>query len=174
MIIDISKVILTNDKSINTECSIDMDNFVSPAGSFPIINKKPFELSIVNEDSRELFIYGKCNITLQMPCDRCLENVDVDLDISINKAFSLKNGMIQLDEDEELPFINEGELDVDRLLFDEILVEQPSKVLCKDDCQGICFKCGANLNISPCECDRKVLDPRMAKFQDVFREFKEV
>lgn len=175
MIIDISKVISTKDKSIKSNCTVDMDIFDSQLGSFPIINKKPFELSVVNDNSKHINISCDTKIRFCIPCDRCLEDVDVNIDISINKTFSIQDGMIQIDEDEELTFVNEEkELDVDRLLFDEILVNWPSKVLCKEDCKGICFKCGANLNVNPCECDRKVLDPRMAKFQDVFREFKEV
>ena len=73
-----------------------------------------------------------------------------------------------------LCLLEEHELDVDRLIYDEILVNWPTKVLCKDDCKGICPVCGQNLNQQDCGCDRQVIDPRMAKFQDIFNEFKEV
>ena len=65
-------------------------------------------------------------------------------------------------------------LDVDRLIYDEILVNWPMKVLCREDCKGICRKCGTNLNYKPCSCDRTEPDPRMAAIQDVFNQFKEV
>ncbi|MBQ1604529.1 MAG: DUF177 domain-containing protein, partial [Lachnospiraceae bacterium] len=78
------------------------------------------------------------------------------------------------DEDGDDDFVNENQLDVDRLIFDEILVNWPAKVLCKDDCKGICLVCGQNLNIQDCGCNRQVIDPRMAAFQDVFDQFKEV
>jgi uncharacterized protein len=65
-------------------------------------------------------------------------------------------------------------LDVDRLLFNEILVNWPEKVLCKPDCKGICKTCGTNLNLATCDCEQSELDPRMAQFQDVFNKFKEV
>lgn len=81
---------------------------------------------------------------------------------------------VQFAEDEENTFLEEHELDVDRLIYDEILVNWPTKVLCKDDCKGICPVCGQNLNQQDCGCDRQVIDPRMAKFQDIFNEFKEV
>ncbi|MBR2724398.1 MAG: DUF177 domain-containing protein, partial [Ruminococcus sp.] len=35
------------------------------------------------------------------------------------------------------------------------------KFLCKDDCKGLCFKCGADLNTSACSCDTRVIDPRL-------------
>ena len=47
-------------------------------------------------------------------------------------------------------------------------------VLRKDDCKGICSRCGANLNIQTCDCDTTGLDPRMAAIKDIFSKFKEV
>jgi uncharacterized protein len=65
-------------------------------------------------------------------------------------------------------------LDVDCLVVNEILVNWPTKVLCKEDCKGICPVCGKNRNLYDCGCDTVVLDPRMQQFQDVFKDFKEV
>ncbi len=45
------------------------------------------------------------------------------------------------------------ELDVDKLVYAEILVNWPMRVLCKDDCKGICKVCGMNLNKGTCSCD---------------------
>lgn len=173
MIIDISKIILTKNKKESFDCSIDSSNIDYNHNSFPIINNKPFELIVVNVEAKHLEISCNTGLTAVIPCDRCLEDVNCSFDISINKSLKISEGAIVC-EDDENSFINEYELDVDRLLFDEILVDWPSKVLCKDDCLGICSKCGANLNTSPCDCDRRVIDPRMAAFQDVFKEFKEV
>ena len=79
------------------------------------------------------------------------------------------------DSDEAASYIDEERvLDVDRLIFNEILVNWPAKVLCKSDCKGICPKCGTNLNLATCDCEQGELDPRMAQFQDVFNKFKEV
>ena len=80
------------------------------------------------------------------------------------------------DADEEYSFFSEDyrELNLDRMVHDEILVNWPDKVLCRENCKGICPVCGQNLNDKDCGCDRVVLDPRMAKFQDIFNEFKEV
>ena len=50
-------------------------------------------------------------------------------------------------------------LDIERLTLEDIYFALPSKVLCDDDCKGLCSKCGANLNEGPCEC-KKDIDPR--------------
>ena len=98
----------------------------------------------------------------------------VPLQITIDREIPLADGQVVFADDEENTFLEENELDIDRLIYDEILVNWPTKVLCKDDCKGICPVCGQNLNQQDCGCDRQVIDPRMAKFQDIFNEFKEV
>ena len=173
MIIDISKIILTKNKEDKFTCSVDSEYIDYKHSLFTIKNNKPFELIVVNVDAKHLNISCNTSLDVVIPCDRCLEDVDLSFNISIDKSFKINDGVIK-EEDDDISFINEGELDVDRLLFDEILVDWPSKVLCKNDCKGICPKCGANLNTSPCDCEKSVIDPRMAKFQDVFKEFKEV
>ena len=65
-------------------------------------------------------------------------------------------------------------LDTDSLVYNEILIHWPMKVLCQKNCKGICKHCGTNLNEKACTCDHAELDPRMAAIQDIFKEFKEV
>ena len=59
-------------------------------------------------------------------------------------------------------------LDLDELTSSDILLELPSKFLCKGDCQGLCQKCGHNLNLGDCGCNRKEVDPRLAILNDYF------
>ena len=52
-------------------------------------------------------------------------------------------------------------LDVDRLVYLEVLMSWPLKVLCREDCKGICAGCGVNLNVEECRCGTKPVDPRL-------------
>ena len=175
MMIDLTNVISTADKKLEVTVEPEMECFTSAMGCFPISNKKPFMLCLTNDDNKRLLISGDTTLDVTIPCDRCLEDVVIPMEISIDRIVNLSEGMILMDSDEEEDtFLKEHQLDVDRLIYDEILVHWPTKVLCRDDCKGICPVCGQNLNQRDCGCDRQVLDPRMAKFQDVFKEFKEV
>ena len=174
MTIDILDVISTADKKKEITVQMDMDCFVSADQKFPITGIKPFNLCLTNDNNKQLLISGDTTLDVVVPCDRCLSDVDVTLQIAIDRKVMLADGHVQFAEDEENTFLEEHELDVDRLIYDEILVNWPTKVLCKDDCKGICPVCGQNLNQQDCGCDRQVIDPRMAKFQDIFNEFKEV
>ena len=74
----------------------------------------------------------------------------------------------ETEESEEQPYIEGYTLDVDALIRDELFLHLPMKVLCKEDCRGICPRCGANLNHGTCSCDVTELDPRMAVIRDIF------
>ena len=174
MIIDISKVVKSINKEVSEEVSIELTSFESRLGDFPILQKSPVVLTITNQENKTLFIRGAVDVTLSIPCGRCLEEVPTQICFDIDKKLDINDGILVDDEMEENDYLIGFELDVDKLVYAEILVNWPMKVLCKEDCEGICNVCGANLNKGDCGCQRTELDPRMAAIQDIFSKFKEV
>ena len=174
MIIDISKVVKSINKEVSQEVSIELTSFESRLGEFPILQKSPVVLTITNQENKTLFIRGAVDVTLSIPCGRCLEEVPTQICFDIDKKLDIREGVLIDDEMEENDYLIGFELDVDKLVYAEILVNWPMKVLCKEDCEGICNVCGANLNKGDCGCQRTELDPRMAAIQDIFSKFKEV
>ena len=174
MIIDISKVVKSINKEVSEEVSIELTSFESRLGDFPILQKSPVVLTITNQENRTLFIRGAVDVTLSIPCGRCLEEVPTQICFDIDKKLDINESVLLDDEMEENDYLIGFELDVDKLVYAEILVNWPMRVLCKDDCEGICKVCGANLNKGDCGCQRTELDPRMAAIQDIFSKFKEV
>lgn len=177
-------------KSINTEMDVTADfspvTFQSRLGVFPITDKAPVTLHIRNEENAAVLIRGTVVLEVMIPCARCLLDVQTPVHFNIEKRLRIADGdslpeesmtgsvMLLDDEMEETDYMTGFELDTDRLVYDEILVNWPMKVLCKDDCKGICKVCGMNLNKGTCSCQRTEPDPRMAAIQDIFNEFKEV
>ena len=174
MIIDISNVIKSINKEITKEVVIDMTSFESRLGEFPILKKAPVELHIANRENKQLRVSGRVDIEVAIPCGRCLEEVPTQICFDIDKELSINDGAIVDEEMEETDYLIGFELDVDKLVYAEILVNWPMKVLCKETCEGICKVCGTNLNKGACDCQRTELDPRMAAIQDIFSKFKEV
>lgn len=174
MIIDISKVVKSINKEVSEEVSIGLASFESRLGDFPIVQKSPVVLTVTNQENKTLFIRGSVDITLSIPCGRCLEEVPTQICFDIDKKLDIGDSILVDDEMEENDYLIGFELDVDKLVYAEILVNWPMKVLCKEDCEGICKVCGMNLNKGTCDCQRTELDPRMAAIQDIFSKFKEV
>ena len=172
--IDISGIVTCENKSVTEKVQIEFASFVSKLGEFPIIEKAPVDLQIANRDGSKLCISGTVDFVASIPCSRCLEDVPTRIRFDIEKEFRILNSVIDDEEMENIDYLIGFALDVDKLIYGEILVNWPMKVLCREDCKGICRVCGMNLNKGDCNCQRTELDPRMAAIQDVFNKFKEV
>lgn len=173
MKIDLSDMMNSEDKELSRQVELELMSFDSRLGQFPIVNKTPFVMKFTNENNKRLLIQGKTEITIVIPCDRCLEDVEKVFHIVIDKEIDL-TGSDEEKSMDHLDYMTGTSMDVDQLIFGEILLHWPMKVLCKEDCRGICKRCGANLNMTECECQKTEPDPRMAAIQDVFDKFKEV
>ena len=102
------------------------------------------------------------------------DGVRLRLYIKYHDEDDLSNvGLIMMDLDEN-NYIDGYSLDVEQLVYNELLVGWPTKILCSEDCKGICSVCGQNLNQGSCDCEDTSLDPRMSVIRDVFKNFKEV
>lgn len=173
MKVELADIISCENKEVSKQVEIDLMSFNSRLGEFPIVKKAPFVLKLTNEENKRLLIQGEAEVTIVVPCDRCLQDVEQEFHIVVDKELDLTNR----DEEKsmnEADYMIGTNLDVDKLIFGEILVSWPMKVLCKEDCKGICKRCGANLNITECQCQKTEPDPRMAAIQDIFNKFKEV
>ncbi len=86
-------------------------------------------------------LFAKCTLTTQVreTCSRCLTEFYMKLQKEVNLHYELK-----------------GELSIqlDGALKDEIIIDYPIKILCKEDCKGLCVQCGKNLNEGPCDCKK--------------------
>jgi len=162
MLINLTELFSRDGKEKDYTQYLEMKKFQAPDGIYDFVDVEPVRIHILNTGNRILILNGSVNLTLMIPCSRCLELV-----------------MNQTDEDrvkalDEQPYLQGYNLDVDQLVRDELLLNLPMKVLCNEDCKGICNRCGANLNYETCDCDRSVPDPRMSVIQDIFKQFKEV
>lgn len=175
MLIDLTHVLKTEEKVIQKEVVYTPDTFSDGTTEFPIISKTPVSLTIKNMGNQELQIAGRINVTVLIPCGRCLEDVKDNIELDFEKEVDMKLSTAEkVEAMDEQNYINGYNLDVDKLVYDELLVNWPMKVLCSEDCKGLCGTCGTNLNLQTCDCERTDSDPRMARIRDIFSKFKEV
>ena len=97
-------------------------------------------------------------------CARCLRTVDGTLSFRFERTVVSEDTLSrESDEDDysdEYAVLDDGKLDIDSQLREMLILEFPSKILCSDDCKGLCIKCGHDLNDGECGCDRTHRDPR--------------
>lgn len=175
MLINLSELFASEGKEKIYVQDIEMRQFHAPDGVYEIVDAEPVTLKVRNLGDRTLFLEGKTKLSLLIPCSRCLDPVRNDFDLSMEASLDMKQTEEErIEELDEQPYVSGYNLDVDQLVCNELLLNLPMKVLCDEDCKGICNRCGANLNHETCDCDRSSLDPRMSLIQDIFNQFKEV
>ena len=169
MLINLSKLLSGDQERLTEQVTLEMETFANGLEEFPVTGKSSFPLTITKIGTDKFLIEGETVVTMEIPCNRCLEPVTVDIPLPICREYD-KNDTEEESEEEEL--IVGYNLDTEQLIYCEILVNWPMKTLCTEACKGICKKCGANLNHSSCTCDTVELDPRMAKIRDIFNSGK--
>ena len=175
MLLDLSKLLLQDGKILETSVDLEMDELVFQMGKFSIAGKSPGAVSVTNTGNRVLEIKGSGEIVLLIPCARCLTPVEYPVMLDFERTVDMKLEEQEREEQlEETNFLEGEQLNPEILVRNELLINWPIRVLCKEDCKGICSRCGANLNVAACDCDKEPADPRMAAIRDIFSKYKEV
>ncbi|MDD6275796.1 MAG: DUF177 domain-containing protein [Clostridia bacterium] len=111
-------------------------------------------------------LVAKAEFTLNLTCDRCAAPFTRDFSIPVEHILVTETN----DEDnDELIVIDSFHYDLEPLVTEDIILSLPTKVLCKEDCLGICHRCGKDLNDGPCDCGKEY-DPRWDALLDFTQE----
>ena len=81
------------------------------------------------------------------PCQRCLGDADVSVRGARRRVRAPRR--VRGREEDEEGYVTSSIVDVERWVRDLIAEELPPKLLCRDDCRGLCAVCGADLNADP-------------------------
>ena len=111
---------------------------------------------------------GQVRTTIHGICDRCAGSFDREVTFPIDVV--LVTELANEENEDEWVFPLEGDsADLDDIVRTVFVLNLDSKLLCKEDCKGLCPKCGKNLNDGPCNC-QKELDPRFAALKQLLEK----
>lgn len=113
--------------------------------------------------------YMRLTLTAELPyvgeCARCLDTVRGVFSLDFERTV-VTEGMVseeRLEESvDEYIVLNDGKLELEDAVREELLIDFPRKLLCSDDCPGLCPKCGKPKKQGDCGCVTKEIDPRLA------------
>lgn len=168
MFIHLSDVFTSESKRLDTRAELEMTCFDNGLERFEIVERSPVMLSIVHLETGKALLKSNLQLVLRAVCDRCLTDVSVPLTLHTERTLYSPEIAKEAKDDDNQAFVDGYELDVEALAHDMIIGNWPAKILCREDCQGICPICGQNRNVRDCGCDSFVPDPRMAVIQDIF------
>jgi len=153
-------------QSISFSDSVDLRDLVygisKPAS-------EPVRISgTVRNTAGVLVMKGMINTTIHGTCDRCA--ADFTRDVAIPVEVVLVNELADEENEDEWVFpLEANTADLDDIVRTVFVLNMDSKLLCKDDCAGLCCKCGKNLNEGPCACQKEI-DPRFAALKQLLNK----
>lgn len=157
MIIDLKKIFVNDNSSLPIEYSLDM-SAVEYSGCYPL--KKPVKLSgTVSNKASLIRLEASVIFEYDAPCDRCGNQTLREHSVTLDKSLAIAT---ESEESDTILVVPDMKLDLDELIYSEVIVNLPMKHLCREDCKGICSKCGKNLNDGKCDCPEKEIDPRFS------------
>jgi uncharacterized protein len=154
------KVQFSKDENWSRQIFAEKENPGLPLGSI--------DGSVILKRIREtLYLEGDLRTQAETDCSRCLEAAR--LPISVSFKYVLSPAQAELSEEQELSaedlnfvYYQDDLIDLDPLIIEQILLQIPMKVLCQEDCRGLCPHCGINLNTDHCQCHDERIDSRLA------------
>jgi DUF177 domain-containing protein len=124
----------------------------------------------------EVRIQGRFQVRMEAECDRCLGRAQFPLDSAFDLFYCpmsciAREEETSIDEGEaELGFYEDGGLELEDILREQILLLMPMQRICSETCQGICPSCGKNRNESPCDCPTAPSDSRWGALERLRNE----
>lgn len=155
--LNLEQVFNIENEKLELDHSLDLSEVV-------ISEEHPFKTPVtvkgyIMNVAQVVFMDAEINAEYYSLCNRCAEPVVKKLTVPMAHTFvtELNNS----EDNDEFIVIPDMILDIDELMTEDVMLNVPSKVLCREDCLGLCPHCGKNLNDGPCNCKKEV-DPRLA------------
>jgi uncharacterized protein len=130
------------------------------------------------QDVEDIRLVGKLNTQIEVACARCLDpvvhKVDREFDLLYRpQGVDRRGEEVSISEAEtEIGYYQGEGLLLEDALREQILLATPVKMVCREDCKGLCPSCGRNLNQEQCECERRAGDPRWEALGDIRKKLQ--
>ena len=166
MLLGLSKIIDCPGQSIPFSVSVDLSDLCYGV-SYPV-SEPVLAQGTVRNTAGVLMMEGQVRTTIHGICDRCAGSFDREVTFPIDVV--LVTELANEENEDEWVFPLEGDsADLDDIVRTVFVLNLDSKLLCKEDCKGLCPRCGKNLNNGPCNC-QKELDPRFAALKQLLEK----
>ena len=166
MLLGLSKIMDMPGATVPFSTSVDLSD-LQYGNSYPVTEPVTAEGQVRNT-AGVLVMTGAIQTTIHGICDRCATEFDREIHFPLDVV--LVTELANEENEDEWVFPLEGDsADLDDIVRTVFVLNLDSKLLCKEDCQGLCCRCGKNLNDGPCGC-QKELDPRFAALKQLLEK----
>ena len=163
MLLDLSKIMDRPGASVPFSTSVDLSDL--QYGTCYPVSEPVVATGTVRNTADVLVMTGTITTTIHGVCDRCATDFTKMMEYPIDVV--LVKELANEENEDEWVFPLEGDsADLEDIVRTVFVLNMDSKLLCKSDCNGMCCRCGKNLNDGPCSC-QKELDPRFAALRQL-------
>lgn len=174
MFINLSDSFLSPGYVLTEQYVPDMQTVQMSGKTYRVAGGQPMTVTASYMEKGKALLQVSGALKMELVCDRCLTPVEREIEIDFEQEVYAPDAIPpELNADEQV-FMDGCQLDIQALIDSEIVMNWPPKILCREDCKGICTICGKNLNEGECGCDTFVPDVRMAAIKDIYLANKEV
>ena len=116
---------------------------------------------------------GTVKADVLLNCTRCLEPIERRFEFPFRAIFVHSgqedtNAEAEVsDDDLDESLVPGGQIDMAEVIREQLLLAVPEQIFCREDCRGLCPKCGSNLNLIDCKCADDEVDPRWAALKNL-------
>ena len=166
MLLGLSKIIDCPGASVPFATSIDLSDL--QFGTCYPVSESVVAEGVVRNTAGVLMMTGSLRTCIHGICDRCATPFDRQMELPLDVV--LVTELADEDHEDEWVFPLEGDsADLEDIIRTVFVLNMDSKMLCKEDCKGLCCGCGRNLNVEACTC-QKELDPRFAALKQLLEK----
>ncbi len=167
MRLGLAKIIDCPGATVDFSDSVDLSDL--QYGTCYPVSEPVLASGTVRNTAGVLVMKGSIHTTIHGVCDRCASDFDQDVEIPLDVVLvsELAN---EENEDEGVFPLDGDEANLDEIVRTVFVLNMDSKLLCSEDCKGLCFKCGKNLNHGACDCQKEI-DPRLAALQQLLNKY---
>ena len=166
MRLGLSQIIDRPGESVSYSAVVDLSD-LQYGTSFPVTEPVKAEGTVRNT-AGVLVMKGKISTCIHGICDRCAAAFDRELEIPVDAV--LVTELANEENEDEWVFTLEGDsADLEDIVRTVFVLNMDSKLLCSDDCKGLCCGCGKNLNFESCSCEKEI-DPRLAALKQLLNK----
>lgn len=124
----------------------------------------------LNKFGKNINCEVQLSTTINFVCDRCLASCRREIKENFKLLFHLGKTDLKAEEDDVF-LLSPDQFDVDLTpsIEEYLLLSVPMKMVCREDCKGLCPVCGVDLNFESCTCEQKTIDPRWEKLQGLLK-----
>ena len=160
---DIGALRLSSGEGRRLELEVPVDGFEFGGQRYAIPGEEVDAVVDVSHTTNRYSLRLRFNTELEGPCVRCLEPAGQNVEVDAREVDQPGGG-----EELSSPYLEGDELDVRAWARDALALAMPTRIVCREDCLGLCAVCGENLNeAGPDHAHEREPDPRWAALREL-------